>query len=700
MSFTFQQALTGLDATAQQLDVLGNNIANAGTTAFKRSRIAFGDVYANSVAATSNNPIGLGVGVQAINQIFTQGGLTTTNNPLDVGISGDGFFVVQDVATKSNVYTRAGQFNVDAEGYLVTAGGQRVLGYSPGSGVPHNGPPDTVLQVPTGSKDATVTTNIDASFNFNAVDAIKTDALNGPFDPTKTDSYNNASSVTVYDQIGQAHTMTMYFRHVDSQKWQVYTLMSDGANTLTPTVTPAAPPAGGTAAPDTVKPVFDTAYVTPAGVVPKDKTGTAFNTTGSDIVLQYRENKNLFDTTPPAASSFNVSDSLGNTYTVSGVTVDALNNRVILNTSTAIPTGATVRATYTPPVSNAIQDQAGNLASGFSAQLVNNLVPPTTAIAAPAVSTVSVNGNKLVLQYSSNSILDRTAVPANSDYALTVDGQSIGTSPGAAFTGTPVVDPINKTVTLTLATAISPGQTVKLNYTPNATPTSVVRDATATHNAASALTNQTVLNYTPSSPVAMTLNFTGSGVLLDQAQAYADLSFNLTNPANGTRPTATTPFSFRLNLASVDPANPFSTTAYADRFAPSKIDQDGHESGSLAGFSIDDEGNLIARYSNGLTDIKGQIAIANFKTPEKLRAVTGNLYAETRESGPAQSAAPNSNTSNGRLGVIKPGTLELSNVDLTTELVGLITAQRNYQANAKTIQVQSQAAQAILQAIG
>ncbi|NBT06973.1 MAG: flagellar hook-basal body complex protein, partial [Betaproteobacteria bacterium] len=174
-----------------------------------------------------------------------------------MGISGDGFFVVQDVSTKTNLYTRAGQFNVDSGGYLVTAGGQRVLGYSSTAGVPRSGPPDVVLQVPTGSKDATVTTNIDASFNFNAVADIKTDANNGAFDPTKADSYNNASSVTVYDQIGSPHTMTMYFRHVDAQQWQVYALMSDGANTLTPAVTPApASTATSAAAADTIKPVL------------------------------------------------------------------------------------------------------------------------------------------------------------------------------------------------------------------------------------------------------------------------------------------------------------------------------------------------------------------------------------------------------------------------------------------------------------
>ncbi|MBU3693777.1 MAG: flagellar hook-basal body complex protein [Rhodocyclaceae bacterium] len=704
MSFTFQQALTGLDAAAQQLDVLGNNIANSGTTAFKRSRVSFGDVYANSVSATNNNPIGLGVSVQAINRIFTQGGLTTTNNPLDVGISGDGFFVVQDVATGTNLYTRAGQFNVDAEGFLTTAGNQRVLGYSPNSGVPRNGPPDVALQVPTGSKDATVTTNINASFNLNAVDKIKTDALNGPFDPTKSDSYNNASSVTVFDQIGSPHTLTMYFRHIDAQKWNVYTLLSDGDNSLKPSVTPAPAPTGSNLSEDTIKPVLDTVFAVPAAAA------GGFSAGGTDVILQYRENKSLSDSPLPAAASFVVSDTTGTSYAVNSVAVDPVTNRVTLNTD-AIPAGKSLRVSYTPPTIAPLQDKAGNLVTGFTSQSAANLTPDSsTDVVKPVLSSVSVNGNKVVLAYSDTSILDRKSVPPISDFSVTVDGQPLSTPfrTGAGFD--PVIDPIKKTLTLTLANPVQPGQSVKLTYAGPAVSGIPIRDLTdgsrtvggidyTGPNTAVAFTDQTVSNFTPVSPVALTLDFSGSGVMQNQESAFVDLSFDLTNAVNGTSPTATTPFAFRLNLASINPGAAFATTAFADNFAPNKLDQDGHESGSLAGFSIDNDGNLLARYSNGLTDVKGQIAIANFKTPEKLRAVTGNLYAATQDSGAPQTAAPNSNTSNGRLGVIKPGTLELSNVDLTQELVGLITAQRNYQANAKTIQVQNQAAQAILQAI-
>jgi flagellar hook protein FlgE len=108
---------------------------------------------------------------------------------------------------------------------------------------------------------------------------------------------------------------------------------------------------------------------------------------------------------------------------------------------------------------------------------------------------------------------------------------------------------------------------------------------------------------------------------------------------------------------------------------------------------------LISQYSNGRTAVSGKIALANFRTPEALRSISGNLYVETIESGIAQLSDSDSTTANGRLGSIKPGSLEDSNVNLTQELVDLIRAQRTYQANAKTIQIQNEAAQAILSAV-
>jgi flagellar hook protein FlgE len=133
-----------------------------------------------------------------------------------------------------------------------------------------------------------------------------------------------------------------------------------------------------------------------------------------------------------------------------------------------------------------------------------------------------------------------------------------------------------------------------------------------------------------------------------------------------------------------------------DNFAPQFLQQDGNSSGALSGFSLDDEGKLVVRYDNGITAVKGQLALANFRAPDELRSVSGSLFIPTPGSGAARRLPPGFVTENGRLGTVKPGTLEESNVDLTQELVKLIISQRLYQANAKTIQVQSEAAQAIL----
>jgi len=89
----FQQGLSGLNASSKNLDVIGNNIANANTYGAKVARAEFADVYANAVSGTSNT-IGIGTTLATVAQQFTQGNVTTTDNPLDVAINGSGFFQV------------------------------------------------------------------------------------------------------------------------------------------------------------------------------------------------------------------------------------------------------------------------------------------------------------------------------------------------------------------------------------------------------------------------------------------------------------------------------------------------------------------------------------------------------------------------------------------------------------------------------
>lgn len=165
-------------------------------------------------------------------------------------------------------------------------------------------------------------------------------------------------------------------------------------------------------------------------------------------------------------------------------------------------------------------------------------------------------------------------------------------------------------------------------------------------------------------------------------------------------PTALATFEFKLNL-SVDPsqANPNNpptkfdveldlskTTQFGAKFAVSELTQDGYASGDLTGINIENNGMIMTRYSNGVTRAEGQLALASFRNTQGLAAIGGNNWVETFESGqPVKGTA-----TDGNFGSLRSGALEESNVDLTAELVNMMTAQRAYQANAQTIKTQDQ----------
>lgn len=134
------------------------------------------------------------------------------------------------------------------------------------------------------------------------------------------------------------------------------------------------------------------------------------------------------------------------------------------------------------------------------------------------------------------------------------------------------------------------------------------------------------------------------------------------------------------------------TTQFGSAFGTNRLEQDGYAAGHLVGLSVGNDGVIQGRYSNGQTFAQGQIVMANFTNPNGLQSLGNNQWTETSVSGPALIGAPN--TSN--LGVLSSSTIEESNVDLTAELVNLITQQRNYQANAQSIKTQDQILQTLV----
>lgn len=160
---SFGQGLSGLNAAAQNLDIIGNNIANSGTIGFKSASATFADVYANSRA-------GLGVQVASVNQRFTVGNITGTGNQLDMAIDGPkGLFRVQD-PSGNVLYTRNGQFFADKDSYVVNAQGQRLTGYI-GTGT-DVGP----IRVPIGNIAPSATGTINTKANFDANSKVVSEA--------------------------------------------------------------------------------------------------------------------------------------------------------------------------------------------------------------------------------------------------------------------------------------------------------------------------------------------------------------------------------------------------------------------------------------------------------------------------------------------------------------------------------------------
>ncbi len=227
----FQTALSGLNAANSNLSVTGNNIANSSTTGFKSSTAQFGDVYAVSFGGVSNTATGSGVRLEDVKQNFTQGNVDFTNNNLDLAISGDGFFVLNN--NGQFVYSRAGSFNVDRDGYVVNPLGQRLQMYTvdPTTGAVSNFTPQD-LQLNLGSNPANATTAASINLNLDATATVPTAAFN----PAVPASYNFSTTTTVYDSLGVTHQGSLYFVKTAANAWTSY-LYLDGNATGSTNVT-------------------------------------------------------------------------------------------------------------------------------------------------------------------------------------------------------------------------------------------------------------------------------------------------------------------------------------------------------------------------------------------------------------------------------------------------------------------------------
>ena len=203
----FNSSLSGMRAANADLNVTSHNIANVNTTGFKESRAEFAEVFSSTGYGLLRNGIGAGVRLTNVAQQFSQGDINQTGRYLDMAVDKEGFFTVSNNGT--NVYTRAGNFQRDPNGYVTTPEGYRLQVFPPrADGIGFDTGNLTDLRLLTTDSPPSPTTRVELGVTLPGNAAQPTIA---PFSPTDSASYNETTSVTVYDSLGNKQQLTAYF---------------------------------------------------------------------------------------------------------------------------------------------------------------------------------------------------------------------------------------------------------------------------------------------------------------------------------------------------------------------------------------------------------------------------------------------------------------------------------------------------------
>lgn len=231
---TLNTATSGLGVSGTYLSVIGDNIANINTTAYKAGRASFADFMPQDVMGLAGpSSVGMGAATHTISSMFGQGAIQGSDNALDMAISGSGFFVVGDGT--ADYYTRSGEFYMDDAGNVVTAGGLNLQGYNADNGTLGATVGDLNIDAGPISPSGTTEVNISAVLSTEADDT-DTPFADGTYDlqsgtddlATIADEAHYANSMTVYDSLGAAHEVTVVWERTSSNEWSWYALADAG----------------------------------------------------------------------------------------------------------------------------------------------------------------------------------------------------------------------------------------------------------------------------------------------------------------------------------------------------------------------------------------------------------------------------------------------------------------------------------------
>ncbi|MHA7925264.1 MAG: flagellar hook protein FlgE [Marinobacter sp.] len=626
----FNTGLSGLRAASVDLDVTGNNIANASTVGFKGSKAQFGDLYASGFLSAGTNPIGDGVRVQDVKQSFGQGNISFTDNGLDMAISGDGFFILNNGGEIR--YSRAGQFGIDKEGYVTNNQNMRVQGYTADedgnlSGIRGD------LQIATDNLSPRRTTNLDTDLNL--------------------DSRESVLETRVRD-IGPLAVTSL---QGDSFSVQY----ADGSPDVNVAIDPAATARQAAATINDVRGLSASATTTATENGITDSSIASANASGTFTF-------SLDINGAPLALDTNNINSLQDL-------VDSINN----SSEAAISASAVDDGTGTN-VLRVIHNQGETLDYSFGDGT-------TTTDPAPVLGDVNVTADRVVASVSDPA--DGTFETAfnASPIRITNEFNPLDQRTYNHATSTTIYDSLGNSHELTqfFVKNPSPGNGVGVSEW------SVYAQIDGEFVGGSDVTPYTARF--DQDGALESINGDPSGEILIDDWIPKDEAGQPNGadgpPASGETvvtpiPEPPTTSAFVINLSG--------TTQYGAAFGVNDQQQNGYTTGRLSGLDVSDQGVLFARYTNGQSQALGQVALASFNNTNGLSPVGDTSWVETFESGQPIIGAPDTGT----LGAIKASSVEESNVDLSAELVNLIIAQRNYQANAKTIETSDAVTQTII----
>jgi flagellar hook protein FlgE len=675
---SFNIGLSALNAAQQEINVTGNNIANAGTNGFKAAKTVFGDVYAASVLGGGGTQQGSGVSLQEIKQSFVQGNISFTDNTLDLAVNGEGFFILSGEDGIS--YSRAGAFGTDRDGYVVNSDGERLQGFAPSeSGQATGGGPLTDLRVTTGEIQPRPTTAVETIVNLDAA--------------TQPSSIIGTTYITNGGRSGTPQMIDVAAGDERLNGYEATALRVVGADRQVQLLD-----VPENASANAVSQVFAGA----SGVAATGKTvGYITNITdpGGGDPARFAINGREFeiDMTQPDWRDTLVSDI----------------NSTLSNLSARVE-GTSIEITHT---TGADLNITGGSNGNTSITLQGSERDPATGefVATGASTTADLSANQeLVLGGMIEFTLDEFVQLQSSD--VDSEGAAIDTTNANTIFGdisqpdsldgvpfeTNQFDPTNPE-TYYRSTAITIYDTVGTQHSLAMYYVKERPDETGDTNMWSVYfqIDGRDVGYDPNSedglpvPARYDLRFDDTG-RYDPNQPKIEITNWYPVDESGRRigagPVPGDPNQAEILTNSNFSIDLSSMTAFGGDFSVQSNNQDGFSKGQLTGLEVNTRGLVSARFSNGQSRVLGEVALANFANASGLANLGGSKFAETSESG----AASVSGAGTAGLGAIQSGALEDSNVDLPTELVQLIISQRNYQAAAQIISATDDATQTII----